>query len=118
MNNGSETEASSKTLPVNGKNPSEPLRLFINRRVPSLNRLLYANAMTVFREKRRIQDAFVSSLSAMCADNSVTKTTFVQNSLSTAYATLASYVTTARESSNSKSKRRGFLRGRKKAAKS
>lgn len=69
--------------------------------VPSWNELLGLGEWQRRKLKLRIQSAFLSALSASAGDSS-TRTTCPQNTLSTAAATLASYLVTSRELSKSK----------------
>jgi len=69
--------------------PSPPFQftLVIRHPVPSLNRLFSMTHWSRQREKRKTQAALLSALSPTAADF-LTRTTFVQNILSTGYDTL------------------------------
>ena len=91
---------------INASNVSgEPVfRLFVKERLPSWNTILAMGFRKRHHLKQGTQAAFLSALRATDND-SVTRTTFVKNTLSIAAATLASFLTTRRIERRSKSAR-------------
>lgn len=69
--------------------------------VPSWNEILGMEHWGRAKKKQAIQSAFLSALLASASDSS-TRTTSARNTLSTAAATLASYLTTTRDQRESK----------------
>ena len=81
------------------------IKLVVNYRVPSLNKLFKMNHFARFKERRKAHHELLSALDR--ADRSCSiPTTYAQRVLSTACVTLALYLTTARKTSSSSSPKR------------
>lgn len=94
---------------------SQPIKLVVRHRVPSLNELFRMNPWQRRKEKQETQSAMLSAYGAFDHDFA-TRTIFAQNTLSTACDTLARFLTTAHKTSHSQSassKYRGTNKERK-----
>src|SRR5690606_10942059 len=74
---------------------AEPIHIVIPGRLPSWNAILAMEHWARAKYKQQIQHAFLSALQHSASDCS-TKTTYVKSTMSTACATLGSYLATQR----------------------
>lgn len=96
---------------------SEPLKIVVWRKLPSLNALFAMGHWQRSKEKSETQTALLSALQLSGSGSSI-QITVAQSILSTAYDTLACYLTTDRKTSSLRLRRPKSKRKRKSGRKS